>query len=82
MGRTFTVQTTKSATELVARGQRIAKERGATFEGTESAGRFQGKGVTGSYAIAGQDVTITIEKKPKLVPWTVVESGIKRFVAE
>lgn len=79
MPRTFEIQTTKDPDTLVREAKEVAKENDATLTGDARSGNFSGKGVEGSYEVEGRTVKVTITKKPRLVPWSIVESTIKGF---
>lgn len=52
---------------------------GMKFDGNENCGKFSGSGVEGDYSIAGQLLTIRINKKPMLIPIGVIENKIKEY---
>lgn len=81
MSRTFTVPITGDADALVKKAQAVAQSNGATFTGDANAGQFSGSGVAGHYQRTGNQLTITIDKKPFIMPWAMVESQIKGFFA-
>lgn len=78
-GRIFTINTSKDPQTLVEEARRAAEENNATFQGDTSSGSFSGKGVEGSYEVQGSKVHITVNHKPRLAPWSMVESKLKEF---
>ena len=62
------------------------QSQGGTFEGDASAGHFQvsvfGSNITGSYTVAGQDMTIRIEDKPFLIPCSTIEGFLRNQLAK
>jgi hypothetical protein len=78
-GKTFSVNTNKDPQTLVQEARTVAEENNATFTGDANSGSFSGRGVEGSYEVNGNTVTITITDKPRLAPWSKVESKVKEF---
>jgi uncharacterized protein (DUF697 family) len=79
MSRTLEVRLAGDADGVVERAKEAARKHGAEFVGDRFAGRFNGNGVEGHYAIRGDIATVTIDKKPDFAPWPLVESGIRGF---
>lgn len=49
------------------------------FTGTEDSGTFSGKGIEGSYVCNEDCLTITITKKPFMVPMRLIEKEIRKY---
>jgi hypothetical protein len=81
MARAFTIKVRESPQVLVEKARKAAQENEATFSGDIQAGSFCGSGVEGRYEIAGDTITVTIDKKPFYAPWSVVETQVKGFFA-
>jgi hypothetical protein len=79
MARTFRVKLTKSIEETIEKAKKKAAEKGAEFIGDQKAGSYRGKNAEGTYEIDDDQVILTVTKKPPLVPWTFVETKIKKF---
>lgn len=80
MCKTFTVEIPPQDRELFLENARSSAEAmGATIEGDMTGGVFSGRGVEGEYRIAGDQVTVTIMKKPALAPWPLIETIVKDF---
>ncbi len=79
MGRTFTVEIEGDPAVLIARAEALAKANGIRFSGDGDAGVFSGMGAAGSYQRRGQDLTITVDKKPIFVSWGMIEAQLKEF---
>lgn len=75
MARTFTTRPAVSVAELLE----TAPDYGVAIDGDEKEGVFEGRGFAGEYKVRRGTVTLTIKKKPFLVPWSLVESGIKQY---
>lgn len=81
MNKTITAPLNKDPEELVAQARQKAGEKGASFDGDASQGRFNAMGVVGSYTIGKDAVNIEIIKKPLLIPWSLVEKTVQDFFA-
>jgi hypothetical protein len=79
MARSFTIKVMESPRLLVEKAQKTAQENAALFSGDTQAGNFSGSGVEGHYEVAGDTITVTIDKKPFYAPWSVVETQVKGF---
>jgi hypothetical protein len=64
---------------LIEHFRRSALEHEFEFVGDESAGRFSGKGIEGAYEIRGDQLLLTIHKKPFFLPWMLVEAAVKDY---
>lgn len=78
MAKSFTVIIREDPEELLERVRRKASKGGVNFWGDSVRGGFSGK-VSGSYSISGNQLTITITKKPFIVSWGFVKSEIRKF---
>ena len=78
-GKTFSVNTNKDPQTLVQEARTVAEENNATFSGDANSGTFSGRGVEGSYEVEGSTVRVTVTDKPKLAPWSKVESKLQEF---
>lgn len=79
MGKTFEIPLSADPEAVVERARAAAERGGAEFAGDRFAGRFSGNGVEGNYRIEADIVTVTIESKPELAPWPMVEQAIRGF---
>ena len=70
------------ASHAVARAKVAASKNGVDLNGDESAGTFSGRGIEGAYAVSGSVISITINRKPALVPWGMIEQRLKDFFAD
>ncbi len=82
MARTFSVDTSISSSELLARARRAASESGATLVGDEVSGRFAHELVEGEYRMVGQTVVVHITDKHWMLPWPILEVRLREFVSE
>ncbi len=81
MAKSFEVELTEDAEDLIERTRKTANEKGLIFEGDVAGGNITGQGFEGVYKVADGRIVVTIHKKPMVVPWFVVESKIKSFLA-
>ena len=79
MGRTFTVEIEGDPEALFEKGRAIAQANGVSFSGDSTAGTFSGMGAAGSYGREGQTLSITVDKKPAFVPWSMLASQLDKF---
>ena len=79
MSKTFEIPLGGDAVALVNKAQAAATTYAATFSGDISSGSFSGRGFDGSYTIIENMATVTITKKPFIVPWILVESKVRGF---
>lgn len=77
--KTFGINLSKDPAAVVKSARAQAAKHEFEFDGDENEGRFAGKGIQGLYTISGQEMKITIAKKPMLLPWAVIESAITKF---
>jgi len=80
MARTFTYQINSDPEGLVATAKEKSAENGITFEGDAASGRIEGKGFSGAYIIDGSQISLSIDKKPAFVPWSLVENKLAEQV--
>ena len=79
MSKSFSVNFTGDANALLARARKTAADNGAQVTGDTNKGTFSGRGVEGSYTVSGNTVNVTVDKKPMIIPWSLVESQLKQF---
>jgi len=77
--KTYEITLTQEPVAVIERAREKATSSGVDFQGDENEGNFAGKGLLGTYRIAGPLLTITISKKPMILPWAMIESSIKSF---
>jgi hypothetical protein len=80
-GKTYRVALSKEPAVVIEQARAKASTNGVEFHGDETEGRFAGKGLQGTYRIEGSQLSLTIAKKPMILPWGVIESSIKSFFA-
>lgn len=81
MSNQFTVKYPGDKTQLISKirnavgskGRLDGNEQKGTFEGSTPVGDFEG-----SYVIAGDDITVTIDKKPFLVSHSRIQDEFEK----
>ena len=81
MAKSFTFPLKGSPAERISHARAEAQKAGATFNGDERSGHFNGHGVAGEYRTEGTQVVITINSKPFFAPWPMIESKLQSFFA-
>jgi hypothetical protein len=80
MAKTFTYKINSAPEALIATAKQKSAESGITFEGDAASGRIEGKGFAGEYMIEGDQISLTFDKKPAFVPWSLIESKLEEQV--
>ena len=79
MSRSITGTLPESPEVLIGKLEKAAKKHDIHFEGDNSHGFAKGKGFLVKYQIAGDQCTLTVTKKPFIVPWGVVERALAKI---
>jgi len=79
MSKSFSVPFTGDPSSLLERARKAAADNGAQVVGDTNKGTFSGRGVEGSYTVSGNIVNVTVDKKPMIIPWSLVESQLRQF---
>ncbi len=79
MSRVVHVSFVGDPNAVVDKARAAAQRHGAEFSGDRFAGKFSGNGIEGHYQIVDQTVVVTIEQKPDIAPWSMVETAIRGF---
>jgi hypothetical protein len=81
MACNFSIPFSGSPTDVLSRAKTAVQGQGGAFKGDENAGAFQisvmGSTIKGSYTISGQDLNVTIDSKPFLIPCNTIEGFLK-----
>lgn len=80
MAKTFSYTITEDPQQLITKVKQIASEKGIDVSGDHQQGSLSGKGVNADYKLEDSILTITVQKKPLIVPWTMVEKMVTNFV--
>lgn len=79
----FTLPFTGSAKSLVARAKKAVESAGGTFKGNTSKGSIEIKKpatVAGNYTISGQNLNVTITKKPFFISCSIIQSELSKLL--
>lgn len=77
MSKSFQITLVKTPDEAVAAAK--ANQLGIVFSGDTSSGTLTGMGIVGSYTIDGSEINVTIEQKPFLISWDMIEGQLKTY---
>jgi predicted nucleotidyltransferase len=81
MACNFSIPFTGSPSDVLARAKSAVQGQGGAFQGDEKQGAFElsvfGSKIRGSYTITGQDLDVTIESKPFILPCNTIESFLR-----
>jgi hypothetical protein len=80
MAKTFTYKINSDPEVLIATAKQKSAESGITFAGNATSGSIEGKGFAGEYRIEGDRISLTFDKKPAFVPWSLIESKLSEQV--
>lgn len=84
MACSFSIPFSGSPADVLSRARSAVQGQGGAFNGNESSGAFHvsvlGSSIRGSYTITGQDLNITIDSKPFLIPCHTIESFLRTQV--
>lgn len=81
MAKSFTIVLNDSHKALLPKAKEMAERNGVVFTGDMASGSFQGKGIAGEYRVEGDTLFATISDKPFFVPWSVVNSMVRKFLS-
>ena len=76
----FSISFSGTAEEVFNRAKNAVEKQGGTFNGNVSGGQFSINvfgTITGSYSVSGQQLDISIEDKPMMIPCSAIESALK-----
>jgi hypothetical protein len=79
MTKKFSIKLTRDPSEVFTQFKAYAAKNGVGVSGDHQLGQFNGKGIVGSYALSGKTLNITIEKKPMLLGWSLIENKVREF---
>jgi hypothetical protein len=79
----FSIPFTGSAKSLISRAKKAVTAAGGTFKGNTSKGSIQIKKpvqISGTYTISGQNLNVTITKKPFFIPCSLIQSELNKMI--
>jgi hypothetical protein len=79
MSKTLQVTLKQSPEKLIQHAKTLAGKNGMQLEGDSRAGLCTGLGVEAQYRVEGNQLFITVLKKPMIMPWVLIEKTITGF---
>ncbi|TSA05626.1 MAG: hypothetical protein D4R76_00420 [Methylococcus sp.] len=79
MSKVFTIQLTAPPEAVIAAAKIAAQKNGVALEGDATQGQFDGHGIKGTYDILDQTLSVSIAKKPLVMPWGMIEKTLTNF---
>jgi hypothetical protein len=77
----FSIPFSGLPSDVLGRAKSAVQKQGGAFKGDHNAGAFQvsvlGSAIKGSYTINGQELTISIDSKPFLIPCNTIENFLR-----
>jgi hypothetical protein len=84
MACNFSIPFSGASTEVLSRAKSAVQNQGGAFHGDSNTGVFQvnvlGSVIKGSYVVEGQELNITIESKPFLIPCSTIEGFLRNQI--
>jgi hypothetical protein len=81
----FSIPFSSNAESLIARANQQIEKSGGSFTGDTSQGNFQGTtpigSIVGSYQIEGQEIILSITKKPFLLSCGKIEKELRSVMS-
>ena len=79
MSKSFEFKLHSDPDDVIAKARLAARDNGVNFEGDGQTGHFAGHGIEGSYLILEDTLSLKILKKPFIMPWSLIESSLRKF---
>lgn len=79
MSKFLQVRLSQTPDVFLPRAKAAAQANGMQLTGDHETGRFNGRGIEGAYRIEGDTLAIHIQKKPLIMPWTMIEAAVRNF---
>ena len=81
MACNFSIPFTGAPIDVLRNAKSAVVKQGGSFDGDTGSGSFElgifGSTIKGSYAVQGQQLNITIDSKPFILPCNTIESFLK-----
>lgn len=81
MSKSFHVRLKTDPELVISKAKVAASKNGVLLDGSAEVGQFTGHGIVGQYRISDNNLSIEISKKPMIMPWSLIESTIRKFFA-
>ena len=79
MTRSVTGELKEDPDVIVQKLYRMAQKHDVEFQGDTETGYAKGKGFHVEYKVDGTMCTLTVTKKPMLIPWSLVEHQLEKL---
>jgi len=79
MTRSVTGELKENPDVIVQKLYKMAQKHDVEFQGDSATGFAKGKGFHVEYKVEGTMCTLTVTKKPMLIPWALVESQLEKL---
>lgn len=80
----FSIPFSGSPSDILNRAQAAIHDQGGYFKGDDNSGDFQltvlGSDITGRYYISGQELNVTIDSKPFMIPCSTIQRYLKSYL--
>ncbi len=80
----FSIPFSGSPGEILGRAEAAIHDQGGHFRGDDTSGAFKltvlGSDITGSYNISGQELIVTIDSKPFMIPCSTIQSYLTKYL--
>lgn len=77
----FTITISQDPATILDKAKKLMESQGGTMNGDVNSGSFEvsfmSNEVNGSYKVNGQELELTINKKPMFIPCNAIESYLK-----
>jgi hypothetical protein len=76
----FSIEFTGTPEEVFSRAKTAVEKQGGSFSGSPTDGSFSINvfgNISGSYTVSGQQLHISIEEKPIMIPCAAIENALK-----
>ncbi len=79
MSRSVTGDLPMGVEVILVKLRKLAVKHDIEFNGDTEKGYARGKGFHVEYVVVGSQCTLTVTKKPLLIPWSLVESQLHKL---
>lgn len=80
----FSIPFSGSPADVLSRAQAAIKSQGGLFRGDDTSGMFEltvlGSAIRGSFSISGQQINVTIDSKPFMIPCSTIQSYLTKHL--
>ena len=77
--RSVSGELTEDPQVIVEKLYKLANKHDIEFQGDHEKGFAKGKGFNVEYVVEGTMCTLTVTKKPMLIPWSLVERQLEKL---